>query len=178
MRFEIADDLEQEVGLMRIKAGCRLVKHKNPRIVFERTGNGNQLLDRHRIGAERAFDIDFKIEPLEPHARARARLAPGNQSEAARLAPQSQILDHRHRRNQIDFLVDGADAQSAGLAGGADLDGMAVEADFAFVAAKRAGHDFDQGRLARAVFSQQGVHLAGVDTEIDLVKRPHSRKRL
>ena len=177
-RLEIAQDAEQQLGLVGVEAGGRLVEHQNPRVLFERAGDRDQLLNRDRIGAERALDVDVDIEPREPLARDGARLAPGNQAEPARLAAEREVLGHRHGRDEIDFLVDRADAHRARLAGRADIDGAAVDANFALVAANRAGHDLDQRRLAGAVLSHQRMHFAGLDAEIDAIQRPHAGKRL
>ena len=94
-----------------------------------------------------------------------ARLAPRDQPEPARLAAERQVLGHRHRRDEIDFLIDRADAERPRLAGRADLDRVAVEADLALVAAQGAGHDLDQRRLAGAVLAHQRVDFAGLDPE-------------
>ena len=79
---------------------------------------------------------------------------------------------------EIDFLIDRADAERARFAGRADLDRAAVEADFALVAAQRAGHDLDEGRLAGAVFAHESMDLAGLDAKIDMIERPDAGKRL
>ncbi len=137
-----------------------------------------ELLDGHRIRAERPLDVDVDIEALQPLARQPSRAAPGDQPEPARLAAERQVLGHRHRRDEIDFLVDRADAEGLRLAGRADLDRMAVEPDLAPVAAQSAGQDLDQRRLAGAVFAHQRVDFAGFDPKIDPLQRPHAGKRL
>ena len=71
--FQIAHDLEQKLGLVGVETGGRLVEHQDPRVVFERASDRDQLLDRHRIGAERPLDVDIELEPLEPLPRARSR---------------------------------------------------------------------------------------------------------
>ena len=58
---------------LRIEAGGRLVEHEHPRVVLERARDRHQLLDRHRIGAERPLDVDIEIEPLQPLPRQRPR---------------------------------------------------------------------------------------------------------
>ena len=177
-RLEIAQDAEQKLGLVGVEAGGRLVEHQNPRVLFERASDGDQLLNRDRVRAERALRVDVDTEPREPLARDGARRAPGNQAEPARLAAKREVLGHRHGRDQIDFLVDRADAHRARLAGRADIDGAAVDADFAGVAADRAGHDLDQRRLAGAVLAHERMHFAGLDAEINAIERPDAWKRL
>ena len=76
-----------------------------------------------------------------------------NEPEPARLAAERQVLGHRHRRNEVDFLVDRADAEGLRLACRTDLDRAAVQTDLAPVAAQGAGQDLDQRRLARPVLA-------------------------
>ena len=176
--FQVADDLEQELGLVGVEAGGRLVQHQHPRVVLERARDGDQLLDGKRKGAERPLDIDVDPEPLEPLPGEAARRAPGDQPEPARLTAERQIPGHRHGRDQIDLLIDCPDAQRARFARRIDLDRAAVDADFALVASDRAGHDLDEGGFAGPVLAHQRVHFAGLDAEIDAIERPDARKRL
>ena len=176
--LEVAHDAEQQLGLVRVEARGRLVEHQDARVVLERPGDGDELLHGHRIGAERPLDVDVDVEPHQPLARALARLAPGDQPEPSRLAAERQVLGHRHGRDEVDFLVDRADPERPGFARPANRDRPAVEPDLALVAAERAGHDLDQGRLARAVLSEQRMHLAGLDPKIDPLQGAHAGKRL
>ena len=177
-RFQVAQDLEQKLGLVGVEAGGRLVEHQDPRVVLERAGDRDQLLDGQRIGAERPLDVDVDLEPLQPLAGEAARRPPGYQSEPARLAAKRQVLGHRHGRDQIDLLIDRADAERARFARRFDFDRTAVEADFALVAAHRAGHDLDQGGLAGPVLAHERVDFAGLNAEIDVIERPDAGKRL
>ena len=176
--FELAHDAEKEFGLFRVEARGRLVEDEDPRVLFERARDRHQLLNGDRIGAEGTFDVDVDAEPLEPFLGAFARLAPRDQAEPARLPAERQVLRHRHRRDEIDFLVDRADAERARLPRSVDLDGVAVQANFALVPAQGAGHDLDQRRLAGAVLAHQRMDLAGIDPEIDAVERANARKGL
>ena len=104
--LEVAHDAEEQFGLIRVETRGRLVKDQNPRVLFERARDRDELPDGHRIGAERPLDVDVDIKPFQPLASALARLAPGDQPEPARLAAKRQVLGHRHGRDEIDFLVD------------------------------------------------------------------------
>jgi hypothetical protein len=139
--------------------------------------DGDQLLDGKRKGAERPLDIDVDLEPLEPLAGEGARRAPGDQPKPTRLASEGQILAHRHGRDQIDLLIDRADAQRAGFARRIDRDALAVDADFALVAADRAGHDLDERGLAGPVLAHERVDFAGLNAKIDVIERPDAGKR-
>ena len=176
--LQVPHDPEQEFGLVRVEARGRLVEHQNPSIVLERAGDRDQLLDGHGIRTERPLDVDVDVEPLQPLARELARRAPCNQSEPARLAAEGQVLGHRHRRNEIHFLVNRADAEGTRLAGRADMDRAAVEPNLAPIAAQGAGQDLDQRRLAGPVLAHERVNFAGLDPKVDPLQRPHARKGL
>src|SRR5206468_7376616 len=85
MGLEIADDLEQQLGLVGIETGGGLIQHKDPRIVLECSRDRHQLLDRHRIGGKRALDIDINVEALQAFTGALSRRSPANEAEAAGL---------------------------------------------------------------------------------------------
>ena len=176
--LELAHDPEKQLGLFRIEARGRLVEHEDPRVLLERARDRHQLLNGDRIRAERTFDVDIDIEPLQPFLGSLARPAPGDQAKPARLPAEGQVFRHRHRRYEIDFLIDRSDAERTRLPRSADLDRVAVEANLAPVPAQGAGHDLDQRRLAGAVLAHQRVDLAGIDPEIDALERPNARKGL
>src|SRR5271156_218119 len=50
-------------------------------------------------------------------------------------AAEEDVLGHRSERNEVDFLVDGADAPMLGVLRGREVDGFAAEDDRARVAA-------------------------------------------
>src|SRR5471032_913630 len=53
-----------------------------------------------------------------------------------------------------------------------------VDVDLAFVRSVLAADDLHEGRLARAVFTANGVHFARADVETDVLQRDHARKTL
>ena len=132
-----------------------------------------------RIGAERPFDVDLDVEPLQPLAGPPPRAAPQSTSPNLRgWRPSVHVLGHRHGRDEIDFLIDRPDPERLRFAGRADVDRAPVEPDLALVAPERAGHDLDQGRLPGPVLAHEGVDLAGLDLEIHALERPDAGKGL
>jgi hypothetical protein len=81
------------------------------------------------------------VELLQPLARAGA--TPRNQSEATGWRSRVRF-GHRHRRNRLT-LIDGADAERPSLV--VSISTGRPSSGFAGVAAERARHDLDQGRL-------------------------------
>ncbi len=74
-RLEIAHDAEQQFGLARVEARGRLVEHEDPRVLLQRPGDRDELLDGDGIGRQRPLDVDVEVEALEPLARAFIALA-------------------------------------------------------------------------------------------------------
>ena len=55
---------------------------------------------------------------------------------------------------------------------------FAAVANRAGIGREDAGDDVDQRRLAGAVLAEEGVHLAGVQIEVDMIEREHAGKPL
>ena len=71
--------------------------------------------------------------------------------------------DHR-------FLIDGRHGVGLRVEGAADVDGLPVDEDVADIGLDDAGHDLDQGGLARAILAQERIDLAGHQLERDIVE--------
>ena len=71
------------------------------------------------------------------------------------------------------MLVHHPDAERKRLARGIDVAALAVDGDFALVRHVQAGQDIHQRGLAGAVFTQQGVDLAGLQVEVNVIVGEH-----
>ena len=76
--------------------------------------------------------------------------------------------------SQSPLLVDGFDAQGAGLRDGQAGDRPAVEQDLTGVRPVDAGDDLDQRRLAGSVVAEQADHLTGSQLEVDVAQDVHA----
>jgi hypothetical protein len=92
--------------------------------------------------------------------------------------PEMDVLGDGQVLHQVEFLVDGGDAEAHGRDGRAEGDLLAAPAQTAGVGLVGAGQDFDEGRFAGAVLAEQAVHLTGLDVEVDAVEGPDSGERL
>lgn len=88
------------------------------------------------------------------------------------------VLGHRQVLHQVEFLVDGGDAEAHGGDGRAQGDLFAAPGDRAVVRLVGAGQDLDERGLPRAVLAEQAVHFAGLDVEVDAVEGPDTGERL
>ena len=91
-------------------------------------------------------------------------------AEPRRLPPEIDILGNREVSGQRQLLVDDADAELIGVGDAANPRRAAVDFDRARLRHVDPAEDFDQRRLARPVFTQQGVDLAAAELEIHAVQ--------
>ena len=64
---------------------------------------------------------------------------------------------------QVQFLIDDADAEALRVERSGDFDGRAAERDRAAIGARRPCQNARQRALAGAVFAHQGMHFAGAE---------------
>src|SRR5258706_9602579 len=92
------------------------------------------------------------------------------EDDAGAAIAEDHVVDDAHGAGEHEMLVDHADAAGDGVAGGADVDGPAVDFYFAAVAMDEAVEDVHQRGFAGAVFADQAVDGAGGDGEGDAVE--------
>ena len=88
------------------------------------------------------------------------------------------VLDHRHRRNQLEVLVHHADTGRNGVAGRMELQSLAVEGHSPLIGPVNAVEDVGERGLAGAVLSQHAVDLASPDVYRDGVVGDHPGEAL
>ena len=81
------------------------------------------------------------------------------------------VLAHGHAAQDLGALERAHEAARVDPVGGEAVDPVASQSDLASVGAKRAGHDVEERRLARAVRADQREHLAGANVERHVVER-------
>ena len=91
-----------------------------------------------------------------------------------RLAGEDDVLRHAHDRDEHEALVHHPDPVVDRVVRRVDEDPLAVQPDLALVRVVEPVEDVHEGRLARAVLAEEGVHLALRELEVDLVVREHS----
>ena len=101
-----------------------------------------------------------------------------DEAEAAGFVADEEVVGHRHVRQQIDLLIDGAYPQALGMSGICRGDGDAIEFDTAPVGLIDAGEGLDQGGLAGAVLAEQRHDLPPSQGEVHLMQGTHPGKGL
>ena len=81
-------------------------------------------------------------------------------------------------RDEIQLLVDNADAARQRVARALDVGERAVHANLAGVLAVGAAQDLNERGLAGAVLAEQHVHFAGAQRQLHAVERYDTRKTL
>src|SRR3954466_14503052 len=79
-------------------------------------------------------------------------------------------------RDEVHLLVNRADAQRFGFLGRARINGLAGKLNRSRIARDDASEHFNEGAFPGAIFSHEGVHLAGADGEVNPLQRLDARK--
>ena len=107
---------EQLGDFVLIEARCRLVENEQFRVHIERAGDGHHLLECERARRNGAMEIEVNFQPLQRAFRAGVQRLPVNETEAARLASEHDVLRDGKLGDEIDFLIHRRDAQFLRLA--------------------------------------------------------------
>jgi hypothetical protein len=168
-RLEVADQAEQHVDLARREGGGRLVHHHHAGIERHRLRDLDHLLLRHgEVGHHRGRVHEvFDAEVVQQRRYLTMQGAFVQHAEAVGLAAQEDVLGDVAVRQQVELLVDDADARALGLERMRERHLLAEELDLALVGRVGAAQDFHERRLAGAVLADQGVDLAYLAGEVD-----------
>ena len=96
----------------------------------------------------------------------------------ARLAAEENVLGDGHELDEIEFLINDADAGRHRLAGGETGVAPTLEDDLAAVGLIGPGQDFDQRRLAGPILAEQRVNLPSAARKRDVAQRLDAAERL
>ena len=109
-RFEAADDGEELLDLGPAQGACRLVHDDELGLHRERAGDLDHLLLGNRQVAHRVRWAAVEPDALAELPCLRLELPIADEEARARLAPDEDVLRHRHVGGEGEFLVDGDDA--------------------------------------------------------------------
>jgi hypothetical protein len=100
------------------------------------------------------------------------------ESRDRRLPADEDVLCHGQVRHQVEFLVNDADAELQRLPRCRGVQGPAVQPELPGVGGIDAGQQLHQRRLAGAVLTDQGQHLAAAQLQAHVRQRPDPREAL
>ena len=151
------------------------VENQKARLARQRLGDFDDLPPRQR----QILDLRHRMNVLAAGARqcglgqSALRLAI-DQAEAAGRIRDDNVIRDGEIGDQRQFLEDADDARRIGR-GGIGKDYLAsLQQHAPLVGGDHAGHDLDQGRLAGAVFTEDGVHAPGLHVQIGILKGEHT----
>ncbi len=177
--LQVADDAEQVLHLGFGDRRGRLVHDQHIGFVAHRLGDLHHLplRDRQRADLGRGRNADAQL--VEQRLRPARHFGMVDQAEGIlRLAPDPDILGHRHPGHQRQFLVDHGDAALQRIERPLELHLLARKPDRAAVGRINPGDDLHQRGFARAILAHQRMHGAGLQPELDIVERHHAREFL
>ena len=99
---------------------------------------------------------------------------PGERAPPGHLTTEKDVGRDVKIVGESEVLVDGLDAERFGIPRLLDFHPSSVEGDRACVLEHRARERLDKRRLAGRVVADQGMHLAKIDIEIDILQRLHA----
>ena len=174
------DTLEEGGRLMRRQGGSRLVHDQDSSVDGQRLGDLDGLLLRHREPldqpARRHPPVDAQL--CQELSGGRRHGPAVDDRPAHRLAAEEDVLRDRPLRQEVELLVDDADAGSLGILRVAEAHFLAGHANRSGLGDVRSGEDLHQRRLARAVLAQHRVDLSGAQVEVDLAEHRDAEERL
>ncbi len=162
-RPQFADDGKQPLGIAVCKNRSRLVEDDDARVVGKRLGDLDDLLVGDRKPPGLNGGVDREAETAEDFAR---RLAQPAVVDDARQTPQKDILGNRQIGRQSQFLMDQRNASARRIPRTGELHCPAVEPDRAGGRCRLAAEHAHQRGFARAIFSDQRMHFAGLQIEV------------
>ena len=124
-----------------------------------------------RAGVERDAQVVEHRLSLPAHLRSA-------KPEAARLAPEKDVVRDGKIRNERELLVDDADAPVARCKRSAGRQGSVLELDFAAIGNDCATQDLDERGFAGAILADERADLASADLEVEVGEHGDAAVRL
>ena len=164
-------DREQPLDLVRGERRGRLVEDEHAGFDRQRLRDLDELLIGHRQATDRRTGVEMDVELLEQRVGSASRRAPVEDPEPSRRGVADEdVLGDGQVREESRLLVDDRDTERPGVGGPVDLRRLPVQKDRPAVGLVDAGQDLDQRALAGTVLADQGVDLAGQESERDVVE--------
>jgi hypothetical protein len=163
---EPAQRIEQprDLGLRQTRG--RLVENQELGFDSEGTGDGDDGSVGPRQSRDTGIRIDVAAEELERPLRYSPHPPPVDERAAPRVAiDQGNVFRHGHPTDEPQFLMDESDRRFGVIAG----ERPAVERDLATIRLVNTGEHLDQSGLAGPIGAKQGMNLASLDIEVDVV---------
>ena len=168
---QAVDHLEELVDLRLGQGAGWLVHDEHLGILGQGLGDLDHLLLGDGELVEPGRRVDVEVEPVQDLGGVDVHLLVVDVAEQGPgLAADVDVLGHGQVGHEVEFLVDDPDPGLAGLPGVLEMDFLALVDDSPGIRPVDPAQDLHEGRLARAVLADQGMHLALAQLEGDLVQ--------
>ena len=170
--------LEQLVDLVVGQRGGWLVEHQDAGIL----GQGLGYLDKLLLADAQAPHLAGRIQRHPQHGQqgpGPAYSVPvGDERPRLPATGQEDVVGHRQGRHQAQVLIDHGNPLGLGLFRAGEAAGLAKQQHLAAITAMKTVEQLDQGRLARAVLADDGMHLAPLEAKRHILEHGDAVKPL
>ena len=166
---QIPDDLHEFIDLLRRQRSGRLVENQRLCAAVEHLQNLHALLHSDRDILNFGVRVDLHAVALREFNDPLSRRLLIDDDAARRFYAENDVVRDCERLNQHEMLVHHADPQFDGVPRSVQVDLLPVDEDLAARRLVQTVEHIHQRALAGAVLSQNGVNLALVDREIDVI---------
>ena len=168
----------QLVDLLRSQNGGRLVKNQDLIVTVEHLQDLHTLLHTNGDVLDPGIQIHLQTITLRNGLHLLARFLLGQDTHLGGLRTQDDVVQNRKYVDQLEMLMDHADAQGRGVIGVIDLDDLAVFLDHTCFRLIQAEQNAHQRGFSRTVFAQQRMDLATAQLKRNVVICNDTRKFL
>ncbi|CRZ41818.1 Uncharacterised protein [Vibrio cholerae] len=146
MFAQFINDIKQRFGFGIGQRIGRFIHDDNFRFKRQRFGNFHHLLLTQAQLSEQGFSTVFHIQTCEQLIRFTMHFIPQNASEwRSHLTAKENIFRNRQLRDQVELLVNNADARQLRISWAFKTDRLALILNAARIFAINAGQNFHQG---------------------------------
>ena len=166
---QILHDLHELVDLLRGQHGGRLVKDQDLIVAVEHLEDLGTLLHADGDILDQRVGVDGQAVALGQGHDLFPRLLLLQETVFGGLHAEDDVIQNGEAFHQLEVLVHHADAEVVGIVGVFDLDFLAILFDHALFRLIQAEQHAHQGGFACAVLTQQGVDLALLELQGNVV---------
>ena len=172
--LHVAHDGKELVRLLRGQHGGGLIQDQDIRAAVQHLDDLDSLL----LGNGHVVDLHVGVDVKAVSVADVLDLFAGIVQIQLTLETENDILGGGEQIDQLEVLVDHADAQIKCILGRRDGDGLIVDVDLSLIREINTGEHIHQSGLAAAVFTQQGQDLTLAQFHVDGVIGHHGTKAL
>src|SRR5689334_16324138 len=158
--FQLSNNCKRRSHLIITERGSWFIHNHQFTLEGDSTGNRYHLLRRDIVGIEGFRYIEREMQLLKQGAGLGVHFAPVKQSPAKVLPPQKYILGDATKRDEIDFLIDGADAPTLRVQWRLERAIVPVKKNSSFIATIDACEHLNECRFACAILTDESMYFA------------------